>query len=242
MNLAPRSATIFVFAKPPIADRAKTRLAADVGAPLATALAKAFLHDLWSIACAIPWADAVLAGTEPDPAAYGLDRSVPIEVQGEGDLGVRMERMLLRGLARSRHAFVVGTDVPGVGIAHFERARDALATHDACLAEAADGGFYLVGLTRHRAGLFDEVPWSVPETFERTRAQMRTVGLSVGVGAPWFDVDDAAGLEHALAHWDDVVARAPRTAAVLREHFAEGQGIDARIAAARDSARSHIRR
>ena len=116
MNLAPRSATIFVFAKPPIADRAKTRLAADVGAPLATALAKAFLHDLWSIACAIPWADAVLAGTEPDPVAYGLDRSVPIEVQGEGDLGVRMERMLLRGLARSRHAFVVGTDGRASGI------------------------------------------------------------------------------------------------------------------------------
>ena len=131
--------TICVFAKPPRPGRAKTRLASAVGEEGAARLARAFLEDTWDTVSGLPWANAVLASTEADRDALGLDEDTPLWLQGEGDLGQRMERVLARALRDAPWAMALGADSPGLPPGVLERARDALAASDAVLGPMAWG-------------------------------------------------------------------------------------------------------
>jgi glycosyltransferase A (GT-A) superfamily protein (DUF2064 family) len=90
---------------------------------------------------------------------------------------------------------LIGTDVPDISVADVRRAFRQLGDHDAVFGPAEDGGFWLVGLRRtprvidpYRAG----VPWSRPDTLERTLANLS--GVRVGFTARHHDVDSAADL------------------------------------------------
>jgi uncharacterized protein len=210
--------TIFVFAKPPRPGACKTRLAATIGDRRASALAAAFLLDVWDVVRARPFARAVLAATELDHEAYGMPRDVVMVSQGEGDLGDRMARMLRLGLSETRFAIVVGADCPGIGARCFEDATRVLLSHDAYIAPTDDGGFYLLAVRTCPEGIFDGVPWSAPTTCRATIARMRAIGLSVFVGPPFTDVDDSASLavlRQRLVSEYGIAANAPRTHGLL---------------------------
>src|SRR5438067_7503707 len=78
-------AMICIFAKPPVAGQVKTRLAAAIGAEAAARLARAFVEDTIESVQTLPWAQAALATTEE------VEAGVPVLLQGEGDLGARIE-------------------------------------------------------------------------------------------------------------------------------------------------------
>ena len=105
---------ICVFAKPPKVS--KTRLAARLGAATATALARAFFDDTWAKVAAIAWARAVLASIEDEPEAFGLE-TVELWLQGEGDLGERMERVMRRALDQAPWVIALGADSPAMSLA-----------------------------------------------------------------------------------------------------------------------------
>ena len=75
-------------------------------------------------------------------------------LQGDGDLGARMDRALTRALAAHDAAMLIGTDAPALDAAALRRAAAALARHDAVFVPALDGGYALVGLRRPASGLF----------------------------------------------------------------------------------------
>jgi len=95
---------ICVFAKPPVPGEAKTRLATTVGKVHAAALARAFLKDTWELVSRVKWARAILATTEGTAKAFGLSGPVKTWLQGDGDLGKRLERIIQRGLAEADFA------------------------------------------------------------------------------------------------------------------------------------------
>jgi uncharacterized protein len=181
-----------VFAKPPRPGEVKTRLAQDVGAASAAALARAFFVDTWRLATSCPWSRAVLATTDVEAAEWA--DVAPIWPQGGGDLGDRLERVLRRALGSAPLAVAIGTDSPGLPQRLLEDARRVLTTADAVIGPCDDGGFYLLGLTRCPPGLLADLPWSVADTFARTVARLREHGLTVEVLPPWFDVDMASDL------------------------------------------------
>ncbi|HYN40202.1 MAG TPA: TIGR04283 family arsenosugar biosynthesis glycosyltransferase [Thermoanaerobaculia bacterium] len=186
---------VLVFAKPPRAGEAKTRLAASLGAEGAAELARAFFQDTWAAVSSLPWAAPILATTEPDAPEWrelGVRRAW---AQGDGDLGARMTRMLQRALATAPAAFAIGTDSPGLPTEHLEAARQALESADAVLGPSDDGGFYLLGLRGMSDDLLEGLPWSSGETFERTRDRLIERGLSVHVLPAWFDVDRPEDLD-----------------------------------------------
>ncbi len=182
-----RRIPVCVFAKPAVPGRAKTRLAPEVGAEAAARLARAFFDDTWVAARRLPWTRPILATT----SRKGLDPPVGAEVwlQGPGDLGDRLARILRRALRRSPCAVAVGADSPGLPASRLEDARRALRDHDAVLGPSADGGFYLLGLTRCPPGLLRGLSWSVEDTFDRTRERLEIRGLSTAILGEWFDVD-----------------------------------------------------
>jgi uncharacterized protein len=185
--------TLCVFAKPPRPGEAKTRLAAELGGARAAALASCFLADTWSMASSLDWADAVLATTDAQwgTELVGLERAW---LQGPGDLGQRMERVLRRALSRGGSAIALGADSPGLPPRLLDEARLALVDHDAALGPCDDGGFYLLALNQCPEGLLAELPWSAPNTFQKTVARLQEKGLSVVTISPWFDVDVPADL------------------------------------------------
>lgn len=208
---------VCVFAKPPIEGQVKTRLAPVLGARGATALARALFEDTWAMVCAVPWARPVLATTSLDLSPFGLHAGeVEVWLQGEGDLGARLERVLHRALAGSPSALIIGADLPGLPASHLVSARAALTRAEVVLGPASDGGFYLLGATRPIAGALEGVAWSAPTTFAQTRAALHRSGCSVGEAPAWFDVDVPNDLSALRALLVERPGAAPQTSAFLR--------------------------
>lgn len=215
MIRSPGRIPVLVFAKPPRAGQAKTRLAVSLGAEGAANLARAFFEDVWAAVASLPWAEPVLATTDPEAPEWREARVRRAWPQGDGDLGARMTRLLQRSLAAAPAALAIGTDSPGLPAAHFDAARQALESADAVLGPSEDGGFYLLGLRRVPDDLLEGLPWSSEETFERTRNRLVERGLSVHVLPAFFDVDRPEDLEPLRRSLVRGEIRAPATARAL---------------------------
>jgi rSAM/selenodomain-associated transferase 1 len=200
-----------VFAKPPRAGTVKTRLARELGSSRAAVLASAFLEDTCAALRALP-VRVVIATTEPwDTAPYAAE----LWLQGGGDLGQRLERVLRRALELGPWAVALGADSPGFPLEALARAELMLRESDVALGPARDGGFYLVALRRCPQGCFAGIPWSTTETLAALERRMLEQGLSTSRVQPWFDVDtlaDLRTLEHLIASGRVV---APATANAL---------------------------
>jgi rSAM/selenodomain-associated transferase 2/rSAM/selenodomain-associated transferase 1 len=186
-----------------------------MGSDGAAALARAFLLDTWATVTAVPWATPVMASTEADPEVLGVGSDTVVWLQGEGDLGARMERVLSRALGRGPWAIAIGTDSPGLPLGLLDAAREALQEADAVLGPTPDGGYYLLGLRRCPTGLLAELPWSQPDTLRATRQRLEEHGLEVRILTPFFDVDEPGDLRRLWAFLDQVPEAAPQTRRVL---------------------------
>ncbi|RME97388.1 MAG: DUF2064 domain-containing protein, partial [Chloroflexi bacterium] len=65
---------------------------------------------------------------------------------------------------------------------------------DVVLGPCADGGYYLIGLTRPQPRLLREVPMSTPTVAQETLALARRMELKTAVLPIWYDVDTVAEL------------------------------------------------
>ena len=207
---------VCVFAKPPVAGQAKTRLGrGSLGDAGAARLARAFLQDVWATVSALPWARPILAGSSDDRAAFGLPGEIELWPQGEGELGARMERVLARALAQAPQALLLGADLPGLPASHLDAALAELAGAEVVLGPSEDGGFYLLGARRLLRGALDGIGWSTATTRAQTLARLVETGHSVRLGLPWFDVDEPEDLPRLRARLRADPRSAPHTSAEL---------------------------
>jgi len=213
----PRDVHVCVFAKAPRPGVVKTRLAEAIGADQAAELATAFLADTWAAVARLPWARPIAAlDAASAPGLPATTGRAEIWLQGRGDLGARIERVLRRALRALPFAIALGADTPGLPRRLLERARAELRRSDAVLGPARDGGFYLLGLRRCPPGLLRGLTWSRADTFERTRDRLQERGLTVSLLPGWFDIDRPADLTRMRALLDAGEIRAASTARVLR--------------------------
>lgn len=205
---------VCVFAKPFEAGLVKTRLIPSLGAEGAAELAEAMFEDTRTIVRRVPWAQDIVASTAPLPETLA-DKNGSVWLQGDGNLGVRLERILRRALSCSDIAFAIGADSPGLPLRVFEQARSRLQSVDAVLGPCEDGGFYLVGLRRCPPGLLDGIGWSQPETLSQTIAKLQDSGFKTSVLDAWFDVDRPDDLDRLCSLIASCKIAAPRTAEAL---------------------------
>jgi len=184
---------IILFAKAPVPGSVKTRLFPFVdpasASELHTALARDMLESLLTLS---DEADLELS-TDVETAAW---RDVPVErsLQGDGDLGMRIYRALLQGLAAGRQkTMVIGSDAPALPKAHIRGL--LLADAHAALGPTEDGGYYAIACRRVAPAMFDGVRWSTRHTLTDTVRAIGQRGLTVALGLPWFDVDQPSDLE-----------------------------------------------
>lgn len=199
------STSIIVFAKAPVAGRAKTRLAPALGLAGAAALAARMLQHALAQAAAAGIGPVELCATpdatHPALRAAAAACSAALATQGTGDLGERMHRALARHLARQQRAILVGTDAPGLDASALRQAAQALDEHDAVFVPAHDGGYALVGLCRPDARLFCGLSWSHSQVMAQTRERLRATGLRWVELASVADIDEPADLVHLPPGW-----------------------------------------
>lgn len=175
---------LFIFARPPVPGRAKTRLQPALGPVRAAALAQRML-ELCVRQAAASWPGPVYllsAGRLAHPLFADLGRrfSLRLGVQRGGDVGTRMHAALERGIAAHGAAAVMGSDIPHVPGHVLEQAYGHLRRKRPVLGPAEDGGYYFIGLSRPEATLFEGVDWGSCRVLTQTLARAEARGL-------WFE-------------------------------------------------------
>jgi len=199
------STALIVFAKAPVAGAVKTRLIPALGAEGAAALAEWLLaHTLAAaVAAGFDHLELCVAPDTSHPAfgALAAAHGLALTVQGEGDLGARMDRALTRVLRCHRHALLIGTDAPALDAARLRDAAQALHGADAVFVPALDGGYALVGLQRAQPALFQGIAWSTAQVMAQTRTRALAAGLAWAECDPVADIDEPVDLIHLPAGW-----------------------------------------
>ena len=207
---------ICIFAKPPVPGEVKTRLIPALGADGAARLASAMLRDVWQAVESCAGVRPILATTRPGVFPVSVQES-DRWLQGEGDLGERVERIMVRGLQESPAVIALGADSPAFSGAHLSAALERLVSHDAVVGPSFDGGFYLLALRRCPSGLFASLPWSTGETCRALKARLGEHAFSIAELEPLFDVDTPAD----LGALTDYLAAHPHRQSATREWWME---------------------
>lgn len=212
---------IICFTRIPIPGQTKTRLMPLLGGDRCAALHTAFLQDI-SAVCSAVETDLFVAHTpdgDPAPLQTIFPRAVLFPQQG-GDLGARMDHALTHVLRRGYDACVlIGADLPLLSAEHLRSAFIALETADMTLGPTSDGGYYLIGLRRPCAAVFQNQQYSTASVFENTLAAAKASGLSCATAPLCDDVDTPEDLRLLR---EQLRESRGHTAAFLRDLIASG--------------------
>lgn len=190
---------IAVYGRAPLAGRAKTRLARDVGAARAAAVYGRLLERSLTAARAVSAARYLYLpqGDRLDPQAHA---GFTLRAQIPGDLGARMAATFAELFAAGHERVVlVGSDLPDLTAAHLAAGLAALADAETVFGPATDGGYWLVGQRPPARDLFSGVPWSTAAVWARTRERLAAGGFGHALLPVLEDVDDGAALARAVA-------------------------------------------
>jgi rSAM/selenodomain-associated transferase 1 len=174
---------ILLFVKYPEPGRVKTRLAATLGAEAAAAVYRELVAEV----CArLPASDSIVVLFDPPEREaqirQWMEESLPCTArfwpQGNGSLGERLSRAFDAAFAHGfQKVAVIGSDCVELEPAIFSQAWEALENVEGAIGPAEDGGYYLMALRQPCAALFEEIPWSTEEVFEKTVQRAQTAGI-----------------------------------------------------------------
>ena len=209
--MAPCSAiTAAVMAKLPRPGAVKTRLSPPLAAEQASDLAAALLADSLAAlraARAVRPAFAV-AGDPAEAARLAGPGIVVIAQRGEG-LSARMLNAAADLMLRQDGVLLFGADTLGLVPSDLDHAARLLALpgERVVLGPSEDGGFWLIGLKRARALLFEGMTWSHGDVLARQLENCARLGLPVAFAPRRADCDEPGDLARA-AHEGGPAARA----------------------------------
>lgn len=181
----------------------KTRLAGELSPSRLVTLRAALLADTLDVvgrACDALCMDPVIFYTPGDAEAEVSalsHRAFATVRQSEGDLGERMRLALshLLGDGRCESAILVGTDIPLLSASHLADARDLLhASGGVVLGPADDGGYFLIGMTKVHAELFEGVEWGTSSVLTDTLRTAERLGVEARLIGSCYDIDTAGDL------------------------------------------------
>ena len=188
---------IALFTRWPEPGRTKTRLIPAIGAERAAALHRRLTElTLAAVqASGLPF-EVRVTGAPPEAFEDWLGPVATVD-QGEGDLGERLARA-----GPPYPTLFIGADAPDLSADLLRQAADALADHPAAIGRAEDGGYWLLGLARPVAGVFEGVDWSTAHVFAQTRDRLRAAGIEPALLPELADCDRPED----LARWPDLAA------------------------------------
>ena len=156
-----------LFTRWPEAGKAKTRLIPTLGAQGAADLHRRLTERTVAVVRAAGLVLEVRStGAEPAQFRDWLGVETVVD-QGDGDLGMRLERA-----AEALPVLLLGADIPGLTPEHLNSAVAALGKAPVAIGPAVDGGYWLLGLARAVPGVFDGIAWGTGTVFAATLARL----------------------------------------------------------------------
>ena len=218
---AARDECLIIFAKAPFEGKVKTRLAADIGSEAATGLYRAFVEDLLFTLSHTGYPIQIHywppdAGIE---MTTWLGADYEFLPQSGGDLGERMASAFASAFSKNaKQAVLVGTDFPDLPSLIIHDAFNALSTHDAVIGPSNDGGYFLIGFTRHGflPDVFQGIQWGTPSVFSETVKIFKKKQHAVHILPEWWDIDTHGDLlEFIYRQKKSIGSKAPRTTRLI---------------------------
>ena len=190
---------IVIFAKAPVPGKAKTRLIPALGPIGAARLAHRMLlrtvEEAEAAGLAIPELCTTPHPYDPEWRPFLPEAQIRYTDQGEGGLGERLARAAKRVTLLGERVLLIGTDCPELDRHRLQSAAEMLASHNAVIHPAADGGYALLGLAKFDPAIFEGIAWSTPTVAAETIARIEALGWSLHIGDTLRDVDEPQDLE-----------------------------------------------
>ena len=211
---------LVIMAKAPRPGAVKTRLAPSLSAEAVTAFYCCLLDDTLALARSL--GDVEVAVMCPDSDVNELARLAGEGVSVVGQKGEGLAAGLTSVFAHfaeghQRRTIAFNSDSPHLPLSILEGAFETLAAHDVVVGPTHDGGYYLVGAKTSHPTLFAGDGMGTNSALERLLSRAQTLELSVGLADPFYDIDVADDLTRLAEELRLAPARAPRTAAWLKE-------------------------
>jgi len=221
---------LVIMAKAPKPGAVKTRLASSLSPATVTAFYCCLLEDTLALARSLR--DVQVAIMCPDSDVNHLaqlagSQTSVVAQKGEG-LAAGLTSVFAhfapdhkkedhRSGAHQRRIIAFNSDSPHLPRSVLEGAFATLAAHDVVVGPTHDGGYYLVGAKASHPTLFAGDGMGTRSALEKLLSHAQTLALSVGFADRFYDIDVAEDLTLLAEELRLAPARAPRTAAWLKE-------------------------
>jgi len=222
--------TLVVMAKAPRRGAVKTRLASSLSPEAVTAFYCCLLDDTLALARSLDDVEVAIMCPESDVdelARLAGNQASVVAQKGEG-LAAGLTSVFAyfaegrrtnppRTNTLQRRIIAFNSDSPHLPRSVLEEAFETLVAHDVVVGPTHDGGYYLVGAKVSHPTLFAGDGMGTSSALERLLARARALELTVGFADRFYDIDIADDLARLAEELRLAPARAPRTAAWLKE-------------------------
>lgn len=184
------SCLLIIFIKNPEKGKVKTRLAETVGAEKALEIYHKLVDYTYSVVEPVD-ADKEIWFSRFIPDENGLGGGKFNKKLQEGkNLGERMSKAFQEAFEKDyEKVVIVGSDCAELTTDIIREAYKRLDDHDLVIGPAEDGGYYLLGMNRFQAQLFEGLPWSTDGVLSQTLAIADELSLKVHLLPELNDVD-----------------------------------------------------
>lgn len=160
---------LIIFTRNPELGKCKTRLAAKTGDRAALDIYKFLLQHTVGITKQLPLEKSVYYSEELWENDIWDNDLYHKKLQIGKDLGQRMANAFTDGFKHGYHKIVIiGSDMYDLSQDDLEEAFSKLDHHDFILGPAEDGGYYLLGMKKWNAGIFQNKDWGASSVLEAT--------------------------------------------------------------------------
>ena len=212
--------TLVIMAKAPRLGSVKTRLAGSLSLQAVTELYRCLLDDTIALTQALDHVEIAIMcpASDVDDLSRAVAKTVPIVPQTDPGLAAGLASVF-NHFATSGHQRVIAfnSDSPHLPASILETAFDVLQARDLVVGPTHDGGYYLVGARASHPGLFTRDGMGTANALEALLARAHALGLSVHLTDSFYDIDVEGDLTRLAAELKVAPARAPRTAAWLKQ-------------------------
>ena len=217
-----RDRVLVIMAKAPRPGAVKTRLASSLSPEAVTAFYCCLLDDTLALARSLKLGGVEVAIMCPKSDVNELMQLAGSEVSVVAQKGEGLAAGLTSVFAhfaegQQRRVIAFNSDSPHLPRSVLEDAFETLAAHDVVVGPTHDGGYYLVGARAAHPTLFAGDGMGTSSALERLLSRARALELSIGFADRFYDIDVADDLTRLAAELRMAPARAPRTAAWLKE-------------------------
>ena len=168
---------LMVFMKNPIAGKVKTRLAVKVGKNEALNIYKKLIEHTHFVTSKIKTCDkAIYYSSSVDEQDRWISESYSKHMQKGNGLGEKLSNAFLDAFKQGyKKVIVIGTDSFEITSDIIDNAFCILEDSDIVIGPAKDGGYYLIGMNKHRPELFKDIDWGNDTVLSSTLSIIKSI-------------------------------------------------------------------